>query len=306
MKLTEPMIKAFAYVVQGENTLTKLANALHKSIYWTDLVLNSLEKEGFIAKKKNYMMRGNRLVIEVAQTPHALKLKEALFTYSGIFFEDILTNSRLLFLAAISEDWMTAKMAIQLSGISKYIVDKFRPQLKNRGIIAKKKNLYTINEKAWPLLKEFLIAYKDYSMIEGYVKWKYNEMMLFEVNNEKLIQNNATGLYAYENYGVKVNVVSALCFLPKKKLSKEEVFVHSLFEIGDSRKLHLALTFYLKNKLFYKKVAPLAMKYGKYSMFENFIKLLKTKEERVKFINLPEFERKDFIRIANIYGVSNV
>ncbi|MEK6933644.1 MAG: hypothetical protein AABW75_02090 [Nanoarchaeota archaeon] len=306
MKLTRSMIKAFAYVVQGENTLTKLANALHKSIYWTDIVLNSLEKEGFIAKKKDYTMRGNRLVIEVAQTQHALKLKEVLFTYSGISFEDILANSRLLFLASISEDWMTVKTAIELSGISKHIIDKFRPQLKNRGIIVKKKDVYTINEKAWPLLKEFLIVYKNYSMIEGHIRWKYNEEMLFEVNNERLIQNNATGLYAYKNYGVKVSVVSALCFLPKKKLSKEEVFVHSLFEIKDPRTLHLALTFYIKNKLAYKKVALLAMKYGKYSMFGNFIKLLKTKEERVKFTNLPKFELSDFTRIANIYGVKNV
>ena len=49
------MIKAFAYVVQGENTLTKLANALHKSIYWTDIVLNSLEKEGFIYFRTSLM-----------------------------------------------------------------------------------------------------------------------------------------------------------------------------------------------------------------------------------------------------------
>ena len=53
MKLTKPMIKAFAYIVRGENTLNKLAKALHKSVSWADIVLNSLEQEGFIVKKKN-------------------------------------------------------------------------------------------------------------------------------------------------------------------------------------------------------------------------------------------------------------
>ena len=48
------------------------------------------------------------------------------------------------------------------------------------------------------------------------------------------------------------------------------------------------------------------MKYGKYTMFNNFIKILKTKEEKAKFDDLPEFDKKDFIRVANMYGVNNV
>jgi len=306
MKLTKPMIRAFNCVIQGENTLTKLAQALKKSIYWTDIVMNYLEKEGFIIKNRNYAIRGSRILVEVAHTPHALKLKELLFEYLGISFEDLITESRLLFLAAISEDWMSTKIAVQLSGISKYTIERYLPELKNRGVIDKNKNLYKINNKAWPLLKEFLIAYKDYSSVEGQVKWKFDKEVLFEVNNEKLIQNNATGLYAYQDYSIKVRVITALCILPKKKLSKEDIFVHSLFEVNDPRTLHLALTFYIKNKLNYRKVLPIAMKYGKYTMFNNFIKILKTKEEKAKFDDLPEFDKKDFIRVANMYGVNNV
>jgi len=41
-------------------------------------------------------------------------------------------------------------------------------------------------------------------------------------------------------------------------------------------------------------------------MFENFVKILKTKEEKVKLEGFPTFDRKDFIRIANMYGVENV
>ena len=48
------------------------------------------------------------------------------------------------------------------------------------------------------------------------------------------------------------------------------------------------------------------MKYGKYTMFDNFAKLVNTKEEKVKLEGLPVFDRKDFIRIANMYGVENV
>lgn len=306
MRLSKPMIKIFTQIAKGSKTIESLAIAQKKSVNRIVEVLQDLDNEGFIIKKRNYTIKGSRILVEVAHTSHALKLKELLFEYSGISFEDIISEGRLLFLAAISEDWMSTKIATQLSGISKYAIERYCPELKNRGIIEKDKNLYRINEKAWPFLKEFLIDYKKYSSIEGQVKWKFDKEALFEVNDEKLIQNNVTGLYAYQNYGVKVGVISALCFMPQRKLSKEEVFVHSLFEVDDPRTLHLAITFYIKNKLNYKKVLPIAMKYGKYTMFNNFIKILKTKEENAKFGNLPKFDRKDFIRIANMYGVNNV
>lgn len=306
MKLTKPMLMAFSLIMGGENTVIKLAHALHKSIKWADNIINALEDEGFISKKANYTLKGSRFQIEIAPTPYSHKLKELLFEYSGISLEEVITESRLFFLTAISEDWMSISLAAKLSRISKHSIERYRPKLMNLGILKKKKNLYTINEKAWPLVKEFLIVYKNYAVIDGHVKWKYNEEILFEVNNEKLIQNNATGLYTYKNHGVKAGVVSALCYLPKKKLSKEEIFVHSLYEIKDPRTLYLGLTFYLKNKLSYNKVMPIAMKYGKYSIFENFNKLLRTNEERVNTNILPGFERKDFIRMLDIYGVKNV
>ena len=300
------MIKVFTHVVHGKNTRESLAEALHKSLNWITEIIQDLEKEGFIRKKQNFQIKGSRLLIEVANTYHALKLKELLFQYLRMPFEDLLADSKLLFLAAISEDWTNTKVATQLSGISKYIVDKYRPQFKNRGVIMQKGNLYKINERAWPLLKEFIIAYKNYATIKGNIKWKYQDEILFEVDNEELIQGSLTGFAKYKNYGVLVRVISALCKLPASKISKEEIFIHSLFEIDDPRTLHLALTFYLKNKLKYKKILPLVMKYGKYTMFENFIKLLKTKEDKVRLESLPTFDRRDFKRIAHMYGVKNV
>ena len=306
MKLTKPMLKAFYHITQGENTLTKLSGALGKSKYWTDLVLSSLEKEEFIVKSKNFSITGSRFIIEVASTAHASKLRDLLFKYQGISFEKILTDGRLLFLMALSEDWITKEVAMQLSKLSKYSIDRYMPSLKNRGVIVKKKMLYRVSER-WPLMKDFLITYKNYSKVNGQVKWKYGEETIFQVNNQDLVHDHTTtGLHEYKVYGVQVGVISALCVLPKRKLSKEDIFIHSLFEVDDPRTLHLALTFYLKNKLEYEKVMLLAMKYGKYTMFEDFVKLLKAKEDKVKFESLPIFDRKDFIRIAHMYGVNYV
>ena len=306
MRLSKQMIEIFPKIAAGNNTIEGLAKSQNKSVNWITEVVQELENEGFVIKRRSYKIKGSRIVIELASTNHALKLKELIFQYQTIEFKEILSNSKVLFLAALSEDWTNMKIATELSNISKYAVERYRPMMKNRGIITERNNLYKINEKAWPVLRDFLIAYKNYSTILGQVKWKYNEESLFQVNSEKLIQDNTTGFYEYKNYGVSIGVISALCIQPKKNLSKEEIFVHSLFEVDDPRTLHLALTFYLKNNLSYEKVIPIAMKYGKYSMFENFVKLLKTKEEKVKFDYLPTYDRKDFMRIANMYGVKNV
>jgi len=202
MRLTKPMIRAFEYAVRGENTLARLAKALNCSISWADMVVNSLEKEGFITRKGNYSIKGSRIIFEIANTPHALKMNELFFQYPGISFEEILADSKLLFLSAISEDWMDIETAVELSKTSKFMIDRYMRQLKNRGVVTKSKQLYKLNEKAWPVLKDFLIAYRNYSEISGNVKWKYNEEVLFEVNNENSLQGSSTGFYKYKEHGL--------------------------------------------------------------------------------------------------------
>jgi len=303
MRLSRPMIEIFARIARGNSTIESLAKAQNKSINWTGEVIQELEKEGFVIKNKSFKLKGSRIAVEISNTNHATKLKELIFKDSAIKFEDILSDSKLLFLASLSEDWIDMKTLTNLSQISKYMIDRYRPMMKNRGIIIQKKRLYKINENAWPSLREFLIAYKNNSLINGVVKWKYQNEILFEVDRDNLVSGSITG---FAKYNIKINFISVLCRVPDKKLSKEEIFVHSLFEVNDPRTLHLALTFYLKDKLNYKKVLPIAMKYGKYTMFENMMILLKSKENKIKLEKLPTFERTDFRRIARMYGVKNV
>lgn len=306
MKLTTPMVRTFADVAHGISTIEALAQAEHKSLNRLTEIIQDLEEEGYVIKKRNLRLKGSRIVVEIASTPHAMKLRNLMMEYSSISFEEILADSKLLFLAAVCEDWTDISAVIQLSGVSRYVIDRYRPSLKNRGVIIRQGRLYKVNEQAWPTLKEFLLAYRNYSQLSGVIKWKYQNEVLLEVDRENLIQGTITGLTDYDRYGVQVGTISFLCALPKRKLSKEEIFVHSLFEIDDSRTLHLALTFYLKNKLIYKRVLPFAMKYGKYTMLQNFMRLLETKENKVKLESLPLFDRKDFIRIARMYGVYHV
>jgi len=306
MRLSKPMLQIFPKIARGINTIEGLAKVQNKSPNWITEIVKDLENEGFVIKKRAHQIKGSRIFIEVASTMHAIRLKELIMEYPSFKFEDLFADSKILFLAAVSEDWIDIKTATELSKVSKYMLERYRSTLKNRGVITTQNHLYKINEKAWHSLREFVIAYKNYAQLNGVVRWKYQEEIIYEVDDEALIKDNATGLYEYKNYGVEVGVITALCIQPKRKLSKEEIFVHSLFEVDDPRTLHLALTFYLKNKLNARKVMPIAMKYGKYTMFSNFLKLLTTKEKKVFIQGLPAYERRDFIRIASMYGVKDV
>ncbi len=300
MRLSKPMIKVFAQIVRGANTIEKIAKINNKSVNFVSEILSDLEKEGFIVKRRTFI-EGNRISAEVSNVEHAIRFKELIFQYPTINFEDLISDSKLLFLATVSEDWISLDEVSKLSGVSKHMLSRYTSMIKNRGIIVRNKNLYKINRAAWPLLSDFILSYKNYAKINGSVKWKYEDEVLFEVDNSDLIQGSLTGLAKYADYGVEVFVVKALCRLPKEELSKEEVFVHSLFQVDDSRTLNLALTFYIKNKLNYKKVLPLAMRYGKYTMFNEMIKALKEgKSDTLKF------NKRDFNRIASMYGLENV
>ena len=306
MRLSKPMTQIFTEIIHGKNTLQELVASLDRSVSWISEVIKDLETEGFITKNKNYTLKGSRVVIEIGNTSYATKLKELIFGFPTIKYEEILSDSKLLFLAALSEDWITIEEASKLSKVSKPMIKKYKLKLQNRGIIIKRGNLYKINDRMWRLLREFLLTYKNYAIIKGSVKWRYQNEILFEVDTPLLIRGSITGLAKYKSYGIIIGTISALCYLPEKKLSQEEIFVHSLFEVDDPRTLHLALIFYLKNKLKYKKILPISMKYGKYTMFENFVKLLKAKEDKLKLESLPTFDKKDFRRIAHMYGVKNV
>jgi hypothetical protein len=307
MRLSTPMIIAFKHIIHEVNTLEKLARALQKSPNRTAEIVIDLETEGFVIKKKSFQTKDSRIVIEIAATAYSLRLRDLMIEYQSIKFEETFANSKLLFLAALSEDWMTLKAAAELSGVSYHMISRYKRKLQNRGILVKNKSLYKVNKKAWSLLHAFLLAYKNHACINGYVHWRFQEEVLFSVDREELAKGTLTGLYEYQNGGVWVGVISALCYFPAKKcLTTEEIFVHSLFEVDDPRTLHLAMTYYLKNNLQEKKVGPLAMRYGKYTMFRDFLTLFTTKEKYVKLDGLPTFDKKDFKRIAHMYEVKNV
>ncbi len=306
MKLTKPMLRAFSLAVRGSETLPELAKALGKSQNWVSEVVSELAEEGYVAKERKAGLRQTRLRVRLSGTPYALKLKELLFQYKTVDFSPILCGMRLDLLAALCLDWKDLTLASQQSGASLAAARLYAKQLLNRGVLQRQGRLYRVNQRAWPVLQSFLQELRNYSLLSGALKWKYKDEEIFAIDDEKLKRGVYTGFARYSDFGITIGLVSQLCHVPARKLSKEEIFVHSLFEVDDSRTLHLALTFYVKNKLAKGKAEKAAMKCDLYTKFSELAQLLAAKEEKLKVGGLPEFELQDFRRVAAIYGVNNV
>jgi len=127
--------------------------------------------------------------------------------------------------------------------------------------------------------------------------------MVFEVTKED-IQGVLTGFSAYSNFNTPLNVIKHACYLPEKKLTKEEVFIHSLFQIRrETRLLELAVVFYYKNKPNRKKLIKLAYNYDCIDLFNDFFKVIKSKEQKIKTATLPTTTRQGIKDMMNDYGV---
>ena len=307
MNLTKPMVRVFKIVCHESDTLQSIAKATEKSVSWTSEILNQLIDAQFVTAELASSSPGSRKIFMVANTAYAAKLKQLMYIKPYIDFSEIVTGSRLKVLSTILYDWKDYETISKMVNASTHAVRQTVPQLKSRGFISKKGRLLKFNNVAWHHLLEFLKELRNFSGLNGFLLWKYNKESIFIVDNKSLTKGTLTGFNKYVDYGMKVVTVTGCCYIPEKKISKEEVFVHSLLQVDDPRLLHLALAFYLKHGLNTKKVEKLAMYFDCYSRLQELKILPSLKEDYKKLESFQTtFDRKDFHRIAHMYGVKNV
>jgi len=126
--------------------------------------------------------------------------------------------------------------------------------------------------------------------------------MVFEVREKEEIKGSLTGFSAYENYSVHIRNVKYCCYLPQCKLTKLEIFLHSLLQIeDDTRMLDLAVVFFRKNKLKEKDLSNNAPKYDLKEKVKDFILILKSEEEEIRTNTLPQTSKKGIREMMELY-----
>jgi hypothetical protein len=126
-------------------------------------------------------------------------------------------------------------------------------EAKKRSIIIKKGNKFELNEKLWQPLKIFLEEIKKFEQTTDHripassiIYYKKNDELVFS-SKEKIDAVKT----AFSAFGIDLLLTTDFYFLPKKKLKKKDILLHSLYVLEndfDARNLIFVALFYAKFK----------------------------------------------------------
>lgn len=293
------MVKVLSLIAKGADNREEIANKLDLSKTWISDNLTKLEKLRFVTKER----KGKSVYLSLAETSFAQEFKNLVESRPSIKFEDFLYGLNFRILSYCLFSFKTVESIAKQLKLSKKTIYNRLPNI-SRGLITWDKKVYLTNKKTWPILYSFLEKFRMFSLKPGNVLWKFEDEIIFTVIQEKDVDGVLTGFSKYSELGVGIWGLNFCCYLPKKKLSKEEIFIHSILEISDARQIMLTLTFYLKHRLNEKKLEELAMEYDCLERFKDLKRILK--QEKTKVLSfIKEKELKEFFRKYDVKWKGN-
>lgn len=242
MKLSITELKVISEIGNGNKHITDIAKALKLSDSQTYRAIQSLKKKG-ILKSNN----------EPSEKTHVNKLFKLLSRANNL--SEPLSGTGLQIFTDLIEP-KTVTQVEQDTRLHKTTILKKIKQARKMSFLMIKKNTYQINHNIWSDAKEFFVELKKYEEsiddrvpVTSTIYFKNDKEILF--SNKDELNATLTGFSAYKDFGIKIYNITYYYYLPKKELTKKEVFIHSLLIVEKEKKIQnliiLAL-FYAKYK----------------------------------------------------------
>lgn len=242
MELSTTELRAVSALGNGNKTIVDIANALKISRSQTYRILQSLKREGILEEHS-----------KPSKKTH-INLLFKLLTRANNLSSPFSGTGLQIFTTLIEPK--TAAEVEEETGLHKTTIFKKIRQARKMSLLSIKKNKYLINSSIWPDAKAFLIALREYDTsidkrvpVTSTIYFKNVEEILF--SNKDKLNATLTGFSAYEDFGIKIYTLTHYYYLPKKRLTKREIFIHSLLitekEMQIQNLIFLSL-FYLKYK----------------------------------------------------------
>ena len=286
-------------IYAGTRTRQQIADQLKVDKSGLVAVLHSLLNKDIIEQ-----LRKNRTYYyQPAKTQHAYFLQKLLILEPGAKYENFLYGLNFRILSFCLFSWKSIKSIADQLGICPKTVLNRSLYLRYRQLLNRKNHLLKFNQKSWPVLYEFLIAWRNYNKSNNPVLWQFEEEVLYETTPEH-ISGKLTGFAAYQDSGIPVNVIKCACYHPDRKLLPEEVFIHSLLQIrNDTRLLELAAIFFRKCSLNRAKLDELAAKYDCQEKLKEFFSIMEMKEGKATSHTLPVISVRGIHEMMKTYGM---
>lgn len=237
--MNETEWRVLAEISKGDHKVKEIAKAIQKSEKQVYRSIKTLKELNFLQSSQ-----------ELSRNPFAniiarqLKLNPLL--------PKILADSGEKILTLLTVPQTTTEL-LQKTKLKKSALYQKIQQAKSISLITEKDNLYFIPD-FWQELKDFFRIFNEYQIdkrIPPDAKIYYKEGPEVLYSTEKPQKAAKTAFSRYGNFGIKLFLPTEYYFLPRKHLSAQKIFLHSL-RVGEKepepRLLIYITLFYLKNK----------------------------------------------------------
>ncbi|MBN2422381.1 hypothetical protein JXB41_04075 [Candidatus Woesearchaeota archaeon] len=246
MRFSKTELQLLEQVALGKKQVLEIAQALNKDKSQIYRIIKSLEQKGFLSLKNK--------AIEPSELLHVQLLLRELSRQSS-FIDDISGCGLTLYLYILDTPRSIEEIT-KATGIRPNTIFYKIRIARRKSFIKTIDGKYLFNGELWKGLKEFFAELKKYEKAYdkrippgSVIYYKTKEEIVFSTKAE---YNAAlTGFSAYGIYGIKIYPVDNNYYLPKKRLSKKEVFVHSLYRCEKEKTIQnliLLALFYVKYK----------------------------------------------------------
>ena len=244
MELTKAEINVLEQMAMGKTSAKAIAPAVKKGIKQVYVILKRLGEKSFTGHK--------RKKFELLKSPHVTLLIQLIEKHPEI--TGLLADSGITVLSALLEP-ATANEILARTGLKKSIVYRKLRNVQKYSIVAIENRKYTINRKIWADLSGFL---EELAMFENTTDKRVpvNSVIYHKKGNEIIFSNRQeldaekTAFSVYSEYGIKIMPTTNYYCLPKRKLTKKEIMLHSLYITEKEKSMQniiFVALFYLKH-----------------------------------------------------------
>jgi hypothetical protein len=249
MRLSQNEIKALLLITSSERILLPrdITNLLGLQRGSVSRIITNLRDKGLVDREDSGIV--------LARAHPADSFKRLYYAHRASPFQLLLADGRIELLSCLDHSTKSAKELHEQAEIPLKTVYYYLHDLARLGVVVTTKkginSLYSFNYVYWGALKDFVSALQEYDKArlvprDALLIKIYKDSVLFK--SLRVQDATFTSFSAYMDYGIELGLRDNYYTLPKRELSIEEVFIHSLDSAeGRSQKLFCIL-FYLRNR----------------------------------------------------------
>lgn len=238
-------LKVISELGKGNKEVATIAKALNLSASQVYRTAEKLHQKGILSLSNS--------VLQPEMKTHVNMLLKLLMRANNLSIP--LSGTGLKIFMVVTEP-KTIKEVERETNFHKTTILKKITQGRKMSLLLIQNKTYRINEKIWSDAEECLVELRKYEEsvdrrvpVNSEIYFKNNDEIIF--SNKEAVDAEKTAFSAYKNYGIKLLLITNYYYLPKRKLSKKEVFLHSLYvadKSKDTRDLIFVALFYTRYK----------------------------------------------------------